>query len=181
MKKLEIEKKYLVKFPSWDGVFEMLDSLDSIKRIEQVYLKPIKGDPAARVRKTVEGFKNKKTYFDINQKKQIGTAVNKEKEKTISEKEYKKFLSHKDPNKKLVSKTRMVFIFKNQTFELDIFKDYLKGLLILEIELESEKQKVELPPFLKIVKEVTDEEKFSNFNLADKKVKGFFNGKIEII
>ncbi len=181
MKKLEIEKKYLVKFPSWEGVFEMLDSLQSIKRIEQVYLKPIKGDPAARIRKTVEGFKSKKTYFDINQKKQIGTAVNKEKEEKISEKEYNKLLTHKDPNKKMVSKTRMVFKFKNQVFELDIFKDYLKGLLILEIELESEKQKVELPTFLKVVKEVTDEEKFNNFNLADKKVKGFSNGKIDFL
>lgn len=159
----------------------MLDNLDSIKRIEQVYLKPIKGDPAARIRKTVEGFKNKKTYFDINQKKQIGTAVNKEKEKKISEQEYKKFLSHKDPNKKMVSKTRMIFNFKNQVFELDIFKDYLKGLLILEIELEDEKQKVEIPTFLKVIKEVTDDEKFNNFNLSDKKVNGFSKGKIEII
>jgi len=179
VKKLEIEKKYLVKFPSWEGVFEMLDSLESIKRIEQVYLTPIKGDPAARIRKTVEGFKSKKTYFDINQKKQIGTMTNKEMEKKISEKEYNKFLSHQDPSKKLVSKTRMVFNFKNQTFELDIFKGYLKGLLILEIELENEKQKVEIPPFIKVLKEVTDEEKFNNFNLADKKVIGYSEGKLQ--
>ena len=35
----------------------MLDNLQSIKRIEQVYLKPINKDPAVRIRKTIEGFK----------------------------------------------------------------------------------------------------------------------------
>jgi CYTH domain-containing protein len=181
VKKLEIERKFLVKFASWQNLFDLLDNLVSIKRIEQVYLRSIKGDPSARIRKTVEGFRSKKTYFDINQKKQLGAAKNKEVEKRISESEYKKLLSHKDPSKKILTKTRLVFNYQNQIFELDIFKDYLDGLKILEIELESENQKIDLPPYLKIVREITDEEDLNNFNLSDIKVKGFKDGKIKRI
>lgn len=181
MKKLEIERKFLVNFPSWQGLFDLLDSLVSIKRIEQVYLRALKGDPASRIRKTIEGFKSKRTYFDINQKKKVNSAKNKEIENKISEEEYNKLLSHKDPSKKIIKKTRLVFNYKGQKFELDIFKDYLEGLKILELELKDENQKIELPPFLKVVREITDEEEMNNFNLSDKKVKSFKNGKLQKI
>lgn len=178
MKKIEIEKKYLVKFQTWEDLFQLLDSLTAIKRLEQVYLKAIKGDPAARIRKTVEGFKGRKTYYDINQKKPVGTAANKEKEEKISEEDFNKFLKHKDPSKKIIKKDRLVFDYKDQCFELDVFKEHLRGLLILEIELKNKNQKVHLPPYLKIIREITEEEEFNNFNLSDLKVKGFKNGKL---
>lgn len=178
MQKLEIEKKFIVKFTSWNDVFQLFDNTTTIKRIEQIYLKAIKGDPAARIRKTVEGFKNKKTYFDINQKKPAGTAANREKEKKISEEEFDKLFKHKDPSKNLIKKTRIVFKFKDQVFELDIFKEHLQGLIILEIELEDKDQKVNLPPYLKVIKEVTEEDKYNNYHLSDKKVKGYKNGNL---
>jgi hypothetical protein len=177
VKKLEIEEKFLVKFRSWNELFKLLDDLVAIKRIEQVYLKPIKNEPAARIRKTVEGFKNKKTYFDINQKIPAGTATHKEKEERISQEEFEKYLKHKDPKKQTVKKTRLVFKYDNQNFELDVFKDYLQGLLILELELEKKNQKINLPPYLKILKEVTEEDQYSNYNLADKSIREYKNGK----
>jgi len=179
MEQIEVERKYLVKFDTWEQVFNLFDDVVTIKRIEQVYLKPLSKDSfAPRIRKTVEGFKNKKTYFDINQKKPVGSIANKEKEKKISEEEYKKYLKHKDPTKNFVNKTRIVFKYKNQVFELDIFKDKLGGLAILEIELDDKKEKVDLPPYLKIIKDVSKDEKFNNFNLSDIKIKGFKNGRI---
>lgn len=177
VKKLEIEKKFLVKFRSWDDLFQLLDSLVSILRIEQAYLKNVNSGPSPRIRKTTEGFKNKKVYFDINQKIPAGTAAHKEKEEKISEEEFDKYLKHKDPKKQIVKKTRLVFKYKNQNFELDIFKDFLQGLLILELELKDKDQKIHLPPYLKIIKEVTEEEQYSNYNLADKNIKGYKNGK----
>ena len=180
MQKLEIEKKYLVKFETWDQVFELLDLLTSIKRIEQVYLKPINKEPAVRIRKTIEGFKSKKTYYEINQKIKIKNKENikKEKEEKISEEEYNKYLKFKDDSKKLIKKNRLIFNYQNQLFELDLFKDHLKGLLILELEVKSENQKPKLPPFIKIVKEITDEDQYNNYNLSDYKITGFKNGKI---
>jgi len=172
--KLEIERKFLVKFPSsWSDLAELFDGIIDVKRISQCYLKPEPGEQAGRVRKTVEGLSgDTETVFHFNQKKPTGqTGVHEETEHEISEKEYQKYLKKSNPEKCAVEKTRFVFKYHDQTFELDLFKGHLKGLAILEIELEDPDDTVELPPFLKIVKEVTKDKRFTNFSLADKKLK----------
>ncbi len=169
--KLEIERKFIVKFPkSWSDLAELFDGIIDVKRISQTYLIPEKGEPAARVRKTVEGFSgDTDTVYHINQKEPTGDAgVHKEKEQEISKADYNRALKKANPSKCAVEKIRFVFNWHDQVFELDLFKGHLKGLAILEIELKDKKQKVELPPFLKMVKEVTDDKKFTNFALADK-------------
>ena len=172
--KLEIERKFLVKFPtSWSDLAELFDGIVDVKRISQTYLTPEKGEPASRVRKTVEGFSGETdTVFHHNQKKPTGdTGVHEETESEISEKEYQKALKQANPEKCAVEKTRFVFKWHDQVFELDLFKGHLKGLAILEIELDDKDDTVELPPFLKVLKEVTKDKKFTNFSLADKKLK----------
>lgn len=169
---LEIERKYLVKFPtSWSDLAEIFDGLVDVKRISQTYLKPEGKEQSGRVRKTVEELTgDTNTIYHFNKKKFVEDGVNKEEEFEISDKEYKNYLKNPHPDKHEVSKTRFVFKFKNQIFELDVFKGALKGLAILEIELKDKNQKVTLPPFLSIIKEVTDESKFNNFNLANKRL-----------
>jgi CYTH domain-containing protein len=172
--KLEIEKKYLVKFPtSWSDLAELFDGIVDVRRISQTYLKPNPGEQAARVRKTVEGLSGEtETVYHFNQKKPTGdTGVHEETEYEISKNDYQKHLKNSNPTKCAVEKTRFVFDWHDQTFELDLFKGHLKGLAILEIELEDKDDVVELPPFLKVIKEVTDDKKFTNFALADKKLK----------
>lgn len=171
--KLEIERKFLVKFPtSWSALAELFDGIVDVKRISQTYLTPEPGEQASRVRKTVEGLSGDlDTVYHFNQKKPTGdTGVHEETEHEISEKEYNKSLKKANPSKCAVEKTRFVFDWHDQTFELDLFKGHLKGLAILEIELEDKDDKVELPPFLKVVKEVTKDKSFTNFSLADKKL-----------
>lgn len=172
--KLEIERKYLVKLPtSWSALAELFDGIVDVKRISQTYLKPDPGEQAGRVRKTIEGLSgDTKTIFHHNQKKPTGdTGVHEETESEISEKEYNQALKRANSDKCAVEKTRFVFDWHDQVFELDLFKGHLKGLAILEIELEDKDDTVELPPFLKIIKEVTKDKKFTNFSLADKKLK----------
>lgn len=169
---LEIEKKFLVNFPSsWSELAEMFDGLVDVKRISQTYLKPKDDEPAVRVRKTVEGLTGDiDVVFHFNQKTPVETGVHKEKEHKISEKQYQKYLKDADPNRVTVEKTRFVFDYNGQVFELDVFKGVLKGLALLEIELKDMSQKVELPPFLKIIEEVTEDKRFNNFSLASKKL-----------
>lgn len=172
--KLEKERKFLIKFPtSWSSLAELFEYLVDVKRITQTYLKAEEGEQAARVRKTVEGpTGHTKTVYHFNQKKPTGdTGVHEETEHDISDKEYEKSLKKADPKKVAVEKTRFVFDYNDQTFELDLFKGHLKGLAIMEIELENMEDTVELPPFLKVVKEVTKDKRFSNYSLADKKLK----------
>ena len=172
--KLEIERKYLVKLPtSWAALAELFDGIVDVKRISQTYLVAEKGEQSSRVRKTIEGLSGEtETVYHRNQKKPTGdTGVHEETESEINEKEYNQALKKSSPDKCAVEKTRFVFKWHDQVFELDLFKGHLKGLAILEIELEDKDDTVELPPFLKIVKEVTKDKRFTNFSLADKKLK----------
>jgi CYTH domain-containing protein len=172
--KLEIEKKFLVKFPtSWSALAELFDGIVDVKRISQTYLTPEGDEPAARVRKTVEGLSGEtNTVYHFNKKKPTGdTGVHEETEHEISSKKYQKYLGDANPKKCAVEKTRFVFNWQDQIFELDLFKGHLKGLAILEIELDDKDDVVELPPFLKVVREVTKDKRFTNFSLADKQLK----------
>lgn len=168
--KIEIERKFLVEFPtSWSSLSEMFDDLVDVKRIAQTYLIAEEGEQAGRVRKTVEGLTgDTDTVYHYNRKNYLSTGVHKEVEREISKKEYEKYLKDADPKKVEVRKNRFVFKYNDQIFELDVFKGPLKGLAILEIELKSKNETVELPPFLKVIKEVTDNQKYSNYNLANK-------------
>lgn len=168
---LEIERKFLVKFPkSWSALAAIFDDLVDVKRISQTYLTPEKGEPSARVRKTIKGLTgDTDTVFHYNQKVPTGdTGVHEETEHKISQSQYEKFLKKSHPDKIPVEKTRFVFKYNDQIFELDVFKGPLKGLAILEIELKHKDQPVELPPFLEVRKEVTKDKRFTNFSLADK-------------
>lgn len=179
---LEIERKFLVKFPkSWSDLAELFDCLVDIKRIEQLYCQPDKNEQAYRVRKTIEGLTGDlNTKYDFNRKKFIEKSVNKETEKEIDKKEYEKHLKNPADGKTMVYKTRFVFKYKNQIFELDVFKEKLKGLAILEIELESKDQKIEFPPWLSIIKEVSGDKQWNNFELASKKRQLEFQNSNEI-
>ncbi|CAB4196854.1 CYTH domain containing protein [uncultured Caudovirales phage] len=166
--KLEIEKKFLVKFPtSWSTLSEMFDELIDVKRISQTYLKSKDGDPASRVRKTVEGLTgDTETVYHFNQKKPVEAGIHEETEYEINKSKYENHLKEADPSKVEVQKTRFVFDYNDQVFELDVFKGPLKGLAVLEIELEDKDVPVELPPYLKIIKEVTKDKRYSNYELA---------------
>jgi len=170
-KKLEIERKYLVKFPaSWSDLTALFDQLIDVKRISQTYLKSKNGEPSARVRRTLQGLSgDTEVVYHYNQKFFVEDGINDELEKEITKKQYEEYLKNPLPNKFTLEKTRFVFCYKKQTFELDVFKGPLKGLAILEIELKSKDQKVELPPYLKVIKEVTREKKYNNFSLCEKK------------
>src|SRR5690554_2971953 len=137
MAHLEIERKFLVKLPmEWSQLSEMFDDLVTIKRITQTYLVPEEGEQAARIRRTVEGLKDDlKTEYHFNQKKPVDAGVHEETEKEISQADYNRYLKKADPKKHAVEKTRFVIRYNDQDFELDVFKNDLAGLAILEIEL----------------------------------------------
>ena len=71
---------------------------------------------------------------------------------------------------------RSYFVHQNQYFErdvfdghhkgLDVFKDHYEDRALLEIELMEEDDEVIIPPFVQVIKEVTDDPAFSNRSLA---------------
>lgn len=158
---IEIEKKYLVKSAC-------LNSVDFyISHITQNYLISSVEGEVERVRRTRSLLTN---VFTHTTKKYQAPGVNIEVERNISAKEYYRYLERKDPNRKEIDKNRYFFLWKNQYFEMDVFPEPIDdesgSTTILEIELTTQQQIVELPPFLEIIREVTEEPKFTNYELA---------------
>ena len=63
-----------------------------------------------------------------------------------------------------VEKTRYTFDFAGKKWEIDVFHGKNSGLIVAEVELQSASEEIILPGW--IMKEVSDEEKYYNFNLA---------------
>jgi adenylate cyclase len=65
----------------------------------------------------------------------------------------------------LIDKTRYGVMYEGRLFEVDVFGDKLAGLVVAEVELESEADVVEIPPWAG--KEVSDDPRYFNSNLAE--------------
>lgn len=66
-----------------------------------------------------------------------------------------------------IKKERYCFVYNNLYFELDVYP-FWDNYAILEIELTTEKRKVDFPPFISIVKEVTSDSRFKEHSLSKK-------------
>ncbi|CAN7211884.1 CYTH domain-containing protein [Rhizobium sp. LjRoot254] len=64
-----------------------------------------------------------------------------------------------------IAKTRYKVEHQGHIWEIDVYEGDLKGLVVAEVELESEDEKAALPPWLG--REVTGERRFSNQALAE--------------
>jgi CYTH domain-containing protein len=168
VEQLEVERRWRVKHPlSIEAIEHIVSNAKDIEYISQSYMKSSTDKDTERVREVSHDFfGNNKTYWHTK-KTLIETGVNREVENQISKEQYDKFLEKADPKKDPISKVRYTFDYNGQDFELDIFPKK-KGMIILELELNSKDQKIELPPWLEITKEVTEEKHYSNYQLADK-------------
>lgn len=69
---------------------------------------------------------------------------------------------------RVIYKTRRVLHMDNLTWEVDFFHDFHEGLIIAEVELDSEEQEISLPNF--VGREITREKGYSNAALSLKNV-----------
>lgn len=157
---LEIENKYLVE----EMILNDIPVQYEVVNITQDYILPRKGFDQERVRKRGQhGIGH--TYYHTRKRK-IDSKKQAEVERRISESEYNLLLQEKDLEFKTIKKERACFIYKNQYFELDHFIEQKTDSWLLEIELTRENVKVDLPPFIKVKKEVTSDSKYSNYEIA---------------
>ena len=163
----EIERKFLLKDSSWKKLAEKYDVL----KIKQGYISSENGK-VVRIRHVVkESQACYKTYYE-------GYITIKGPTKGISRDEFEYHIPDEDAIAMLkmcdrvISKTRYHIplglcgdkIDSDRFWEIDVFHGDNKGLVVAEIELESEKEMVIIPSF--IGKEVTDDRKYSNSNLV---------------
>ena len=155
---IEEERKYIVEL-----VGEMPDSIES--EITQTYLV---AEPGSEVRLRRRGWDGKYVNVHTNKKKVSGS------EEIVTERQvsnalYESLLQQADPYRQTIRKLRKSFIWKGQFFELDTYHGPLEGLVILETKGIANHEDVKFPPFLNVIKDITGDREYYNYNLALRK------------
>ncbi|MEZ5490622.1 MAG: CYTH domain-containing protein [Gammaproteobacteria bacterium] len=145
---IEIERKFLVKV-------DRLPRLENGLRIVQAYI-PTANGTTVRVRLAGE-----KAYLGV---KSVASG--------ISRREYEYAIPMEDAQEMLrevclaaaIEKQRFFFPQGEVTWEIDVFNGENNGLIVAEVELQSEGQLLTLPDW--IAEEVTMDPRFGNHSLA---------------
>lgn len=157
---IEIERKFLIRRPSLETL--SLQKNLRIKNIIQTYLNSDE-DVTLRIRKITEG---EAVSYVKTEKRRISSLSCYEDESEITKEEYEVLLRSADNNKKSINKVRYAFGYGEHIIEIDLF-DFWKDRAILEIELKSESEQFTIPEFVEILKEVTEDKRYKNTNLAN--------------
>lgn len=157
----EIERKFLIEYPD----VKMLESLPNCQRVEliQTYLKSVGGD---EVRLRQRGEHGSYIYYKTV-KRNVSSVKRFETESRLNQREYAELLMEADTSCHQIRKTRYCLTYHSQYFEIDIYP-FWNDKAIVEIELTDEKQKIEFPSFLHMIREVTDDVSYRNAALARK-------------
>jgi CYTH domain-containing protein len=88
-----------------------------------------------------------------------------ERESIITSEEYDELMQYMHPDTEAVEKIRYCLMYNGRYFEIDVFP-FWGDKAYLEIELINEEEDIEIPPFITIIKEVTDDKRYTNKSIA---------------
>ncbi len=154
MENYEIERRFLICMPN---ISFLENNCKEKWEVTQAYLKD-----HSRIRSIKKGGK---TVYIKTVKTRISNIKRLEKEWEITKNEFFESIKEKEDGTNEIVKTRFVYEFDNHFFEIDIFP-FWQDRAILEIELKSETEQFSLPPFVKVIKEVTGDRRYNNYSLA---------------
>ena len=155
---IEEERKYIVEVTD-----TIPDSIES--EIFQTYLTAEPGCEIRLRRRVTRG-----NVVNIHTtRKFLSTQEELVTERQVSNALYESLLQQADPYRHTIHKRRNSFIYQGQFFELDSYLDALEGLVILETKGITSHAELKLPPFLRIVKDITGDVSYYNPNLALRK------------
>ncbi|MBQ4487614.1 MAG: hypothetical protein II936_11500 [Oscillospiraceae bacterium] len=154
---LEIERKFLIYKD--DVLYEKASEKWDIV---QTYLSEKTAGIQRRVRSiTING----ETHCTYTEKNFIKPMVREEHEREISRDEYERLLTEADGKKTPVVKTRLIIEYEKQHFETDIYP-FSDEYCTIELEIAHEDTEIDMPPFVRVIKEVTGDSRYSNAELA---------------
>lgn len=156
---LEIERKFIIDIPNIKE-FEKMPNCNKVE-IVQTYLK---SDDNTERRIRARGVDGDYIYY-LTEKRKISDIKRVEIERKLTKDEYFSLLMEADPKLHSIHKTRYCLTENNQYFEMDIYPEWDKQA-IMEIELSSEDEIVKIPGFINVIKEVTEDERYKNYNMA---------------
>ena len=156
---IEIERKYIIKKPRIDR----LSTLDGYSKSEilQIYLTSDIGvTHRIRRRKCAD----RVTYTETV-KRRIDRISAYEDEREITEAEFQELKKLQKQGTRAVNKIRYTFGYYGKIFEIDEYPKWRKTC-IMEIELASKDERIKLPPYIEIIKEVTGNKSYSNASMS---------------
>ena len=155
----EIERKFLIEYPD----LKALEAMPNCRRVEiiQTYLKS-EGNEEVRIRQ--RGINGHYMYYETR-KRPVSGMKRIEIEKRLTQEEYLARLMEADPERRPIRKDRYCLADGNQYFEIDVYP-FWKDQAVLEIELTDPEEEIRFPEFLKLIREVTDDENYRNAALA---------------
>lgn len=157
---MEIERKFLISRPN----IRALEQRAHCERVDiiQIYLKT--DDNAEEVRIRQRGSNGSYIYF-MTSKKIVSGLKRVEVEKRLSQEEYLSLMVMADPACRPIRKQRFCLSENGLYYEIDIYPEW-KDKAIMEIELHSEDQEIIVPDGIDVIREVTGDSMYSNYNLA---------------
>ena len=164
---LEIERRFLIRYPDLDAVRAMPDH--RVVHMEQSYLKPSGDFVGGRVRRVTGGDSER---FFYTYKVRISDMTRREYEREIGADEYRELMAHQTPGTITIQKDRHRFCYAGLTYELDVYS-FWDDRATVEAEVESEDTPIPIPPCVELIKEVTHDRRYNNSQLA------FNQGNIE--
>ncbi|MBQ0057839.1 MAG: AAA family ATPase [Bacteroidales bacterium] len=152
---IEEERKYIVEI-----VGQLPDCISS--QISQTYLTSEPNSEIRLRRRTTQG----NVINILTTRKRISAAEEVVTERQVSNALYESLIKQADPYRHTIEKQRQSFISNGQFFELDTYQGEHSGLIILETKGIGSHSELKLPPFLRIVEDITGNKEYFNRTLA---------------
>ena len=159
MKKIETERKYIVRKPDVLKMHQYPSYTES--RITQTYLEDPTRTHRVRCREYIGGA----VEYTENIKERINGMSAIENEREIDLGEYSELIKNIQNGTAPVHKTRRTVEYCGLVFEFDFYEPW-QSTCIMEVELPSENTEFDLPPFVEVVREVTGIKAYSNHSMA---------------
>lgn len=157
---LEIERKYLIKYPDV-SLLEQMPKYDKTD-IAQTYIKTEKDGLPGRIRKRGKDGSYK---YTLTYKKDVTSVTRIEIEEEISEERYNSLLKSARESFATVLKQRCCFEYSGLVYEVDLYP-FWSDRAIMEAEVQSEDTEIPIPPCITVIKEVTGDKRYRNSALA---------------
>lgn len=151
-----IEKKYLIHIPD----ISYLDRLGGCSRVKMTLTYLNGSSEQCDIKLLLRDEDGKKFY------QKIIKGNNKKSTITLTAEEYIDELDNKMNERNPIIKYRYSFIYHSVYYKIDVFED--KDFSILEVDLLNDHEKVTFPSFIEVLKDVSDNPNYKNYNLSRK-------------
>ena len=153
----EIERKFLIRCPDIEGLTASAEP----SQITQTYLLGAEGCTERVRSRTAAG----RTVYTHTVKQRLSAVRRIEIEHEIPREEYEALLQRADPEARTIEKTRWCLRENGFLYEIDVFP-FWEDRAFLEVELTDESQPFPWPEQIALIREVTDDRRYTNAALA---------------